>query len=127
MMPLTSWRVWLFGFLTWLIPFVVAIPFFDPSGALVIAEPLFKSLMVVIAGFAGAMLLVGIYRQIKPSPVVGLLVGGLWLIINLALDWFILLPISGDSFSEYFADIGLRYLMIPIMATAMGMVAIREH
>lgn len=117
-----SWRVWVFGLLTWAIPFVAAFAFFDQTGTLAIAEPLFKSLMVVIGGAVGATLLVFVFRHTPPSLGSGIVIGLLWLAINLALDLAVLVPMSGTSITDYAADIGLRYLMIPIMAIAMGAV-----
>ncbi len=119
----SNWRIWLFGLLSWAVPFIVSIAFFDRTGALVIAEPLFKSLMVVIGGAVGAVLLVLAFRRAQPSIATGLVIGAVWLAINLALDLVVLVPMSGDSLPDYLADIGLRYLMIPIMAVAMGAVA----
>ncbi len=126
MKHLLQWRVWFFGLLSWLIPFISAFAFFNASGELAIAEPLFKSLMVVIGGGVGTALLVLTFRRIDASLASGLVIGGLWLILNLLLDVAVLLPMSGMEFPEYLADIGLRYLMIPIIAVAMGVVANRN-
>ena len=46
--------------------------------------------------------------------------GIIWLIINRALDIAILLPLSGSTVPVWFMEIGLRYLMLPIMAMAFG-------
>ena len=126
MLLLGNWKVWLFGVLSWLIPFLAAFAFFDAGGALTIPQPLFKSLMVVIGGAVGVGLLVLAFRQIKPSPMSGLLVGFLWLALNLVLDFAILVPMSGSNVPDYLADIGLRYLLLPIIAIAMGAVAQRR-
>jgi uncharacterized membrane protein YpjA len=45
------------------------------------------------------------------------MLGLLWLVVNLVLDFVILLPMSHMSLSDYIAQIGLRYLMIPIFST----------
>ncbi len=79
--------------------------------------------MTIIAGGAGALLLVLAFRQIGPTVQSGVAIGGYWLAINWVLDFLILLPISGMSAGAYFYDIGLRYLLIPIMAVAIGKVA----
>ena len=120
---IANWKIWLFGLLSWLIPFIVSLAFFDSSGQVTIAQPLFKSLMVVIGGGVGAALLVWVFRRIPPTLRSGLIIGTVWLLINLAFDLVVLVPMSGTSIGAYVADIGLRYLMIPIMAVAIGMVA----
>ena len=105
---------------------MASLAFFDSSGTVVIAQPLFKSLMVVIGGATGAALLVLVFRRIPATFQSGLVIGSLWLAINLLLDLAILVPLSGSSFADYFQDIGLRYLMSPILAVAMGTVAQRQ-
>jgi len=105
-----------YGLLTWLVPFAVSIPI-DSE----ISIFLFKSIMIVLASATGGGLLVLWFRDVHENHLrEGLTVGIVWLIINRALDIIILLPLSGTPAGPWFTDTGLRYLMIPIMATAMG-------
>lgn len=113
------------GLASWAIPFAVSFAFIDRTGQLQIPQPLFKSLMVVIGGGVGAALLVAAFRRVRPSVLSGLALGVLWLAINLALDIAVLVPMSGMTVSGYLQDIGLRYLLLPIVAVAMGAVAAR--
>ncbi|MCK9306960.1 MAG: hypothetical protein M0P17_05475 [Methanoculleus sp.] len=53
----------------------------------------------------------------------GTLLGGVWLLINRALDAGVLLPFSGMDAGTYMARIGLRYLTIPIIAVGIGYAA----
>lgn len=122
-----SIRMLLLGLASWAIPFVVSIAFFDRSGTLAIALPLFKSIMVVVGGGVGAALFVFAFRHVTPTLKTGLSLGFLWLAINYALDIAILIPMSGDSFGGWFQSIGLRYLMIPIMGATIGTVAARSE
>ena len=116
----------LYGLASWAIPFVVSVLFFGPSGQLMVPLPLFKSTMVVVGGGVGAALLVAAFRRVLPSTANGLVVGLYWLAINIALDLLILVPMAGMPIQEYFFDIGLRYLLMPIMSTAMGHLAARR-
>ena len=116
------WRVFLFGLLSWVIPFLVAFLLYDRSGELLIPQPLFKSLMTIIGGGLGAWLLVLVFRRIRPTLVSGVSIGLIWMALNLALDLLVLVPLADMSLGGYFADIGLRYLAIPIIAAAMGVV-----
>ncbi len=50
----------------------------------------------------------------------GVLLGSIWLIINWGLDFAILIPISKMSIDNYFYEIGLRYLCMPILTIAFG-------
>jgi hypothetical protein len=119
---LLNWRIWLYGILSWLIPFGASFLFFDPSGGVAIPQPLFKSSMVVIGGATGAGLLVLVFRKAPPSVASGLVIGLLWLVINLGLDLAVLVPMSKMAVTDYLYDIGLRYILLPIVAIAMGAV-----
>jgi hypothetical protein len=111
----------LYGVLSWLLPFVIAIPFYSPSGEPLIAVPLFKSLMVVAGSATGAVLLVLYFRGITRDFLrEGALAGFSWLLVNWILDILVLLPLSHQSIPAYAGDIGLRYLVIPVMALMLG-------
>lgn len=118
----TNWRTTVLGLLSWAIPFIAAFAFYDRIGTLVIPQPLFKSLMVVIGGGVGALLLLWAFRHVRPTLISGLAIGAYWLALNWVLDVMILLPLSGMSALTYFYDIGLRYLLLPIIAAALGAV-----
>ena len=118
-------RATLLGFASWAIPFVVSFLFFSRDGELAIARELFKSLMVVIGGASGAVLLVAASCRAAPSLAFGVALGFYWLAISIALDLATLVDLMHRDAGLYFIDIGLRYLMLPIMAMAMGVVARR--
>ncbi len=120
MSPVFTIRTTLLGFVSWLVPFVVSFLFFDRTGQLLIPQPLFKSLMVVVFGGLGVSLLVLAFRRVRPSLRSGLVLGCYWLVINLALDLVVLVPLVKMPVDLYFYDIGLRYLLLPIVSTAMG-------
>ncbi|MGA2792125.1 MAG: hypothetical protein ABSE69_01110 [Roseiarcus sp.] len=119
-------RTTILGFLSWLVPFVVSFLFVDQTGQFLIPQPLFKSLMVVVFGGFGTALLVIAFRRIPPTQRSGLALGCYWLAINLLLDLTVLVPLAKMSIVLYFYDIGLRYLLIPIISTAMGIVGSRN-
>jgi hypothetical protein len=116
-----SLKIGLLGFLTWLIPFVISIPFFSKEGQLLIDEHLFKTIMVVVGSVFGALMLVIYFKKaIRGYFREGIIVGLAWLAINWAFDFAVLLPMSGMSVGAYFIQIGLRYLVLPTMSIAMG-------
>ena len=114
-------RILLFGFFTWLVPFVVAIPFYSKDGQPLIDIFLIKSIMIVVGSLTGAFLLILYFKNLTKNYLTeGIIVGLLWFTINIILDLVVLLPIMKISISTYFAQIGLRYLIIPIMSIAIG-------
>ncbi len=114
----------LFGFLTWLIPFVVGFLFYSPEGQLLVGPLVFKSIMVVAGSITGAFLLVLYFKKITSGYLFeGVVVGLVWLAINLLLDIVVLVPMSGMTIGNYFSQIGLSYLSIPTTSIAIGFVA----
>lgn len=113
-------RLALYGVYTWLIPFVTSIPFYSPQGTPVLPLGLFKSLMLVVGSATGAWLLVRTFRRWPSLRHAGWFVGILWLGINVGLDLLILVPFSKMSLPDCFSEIGLRYLVIPIMSFALS-------
>ena len=110
-----------YGIITWIIPFVASLFFYDKNGNCVISIDLFKSLMIVISGLTGCVLLVIFFRKIKDSYLqTGIGIGVIWLLINLLLDALILLPMSKMPIAIYIIQIGIRYLNIPIICIMAG-------
>jgi uncharacterized membrane protein YpjA len=114
-------KVLLLGFLTWLVPFVFSCLFFSKEGQLLIDMFLFKTIMIVLFSFLGALLLIRYFKGITGDYLKeGIIVGVAWLMINWILDFVVLIPIARMGVVTYFTQIGLRYLMIPTMSIAMG-------
>jgi uncharacterized membrane protein YpjA len=113
-------KIIFFGFLSWLIPFFGSFPFFGENG-LTINYDLFKSLMVVIGGLVGVILMVLYFKKCEKNFLKeGIIIGVIWLVMNWGLDFIFLLPMSKTSVKDYMMQIGLRYLMIPIISIGMG-------
>jgi hypothetical protein len=115
----------LFGFLTWLLPFFASFFFYDPAAArMTIDNDFFKSIMVVFSSLVGTVLLVKYFDIVKKDFVKeGLIVGLVWAAMNWVLDFVVLVPMMRVDTPTYFMSIGLRYLMVPIIAVGMGMAA----
>ena len=111
----------LYGFLAWLIPFVSSFFFYTREGELSIDIFLFKSIMIVVGTFSAAILLVSYFKNINADYLKeGVIIGLTWLAISILLDLLVLIPMSGMSIADYFAQIGIRYLAIPAMCIAVG-------
>lgn len=118
-------KMFLFGIITWIIPFVTSFLFFDmETQQLTINEMFFKSIMILEGGLVGVFLLVHYFRKVSSGFVrEGIIIGLCWFIINLLLDVIVLLPTSDMDFITYFQEIGMRYLLIPVISTGMGYTA----
>lgn len=111
----------LYGFLVWLVPFIVAIPLYSRDGQPLIDIFLLKSIMIVVGSIMGAIFLILYFKKVTKNYLrEGLLVGIIWLAINWILDFIVLVPMAKMDIGTYFAQIGLRYLTIPIFSITIG-------
>ncbi|HII98082.1 MAG TPA: hypothetical protein HA272_02165 [Methanoregula sp.] len=112
------------GFLTWLIPFLISIPFFGMDRTLVVDQMLFKSLMIVVGSLTAAILLVWFFAVVPGSFArEAAITGAVWLAMNWALDLVVLVGLMGMPPCDYATGIGLRYLVIPAMVIPAGIIA----
>jgi hypothetical protein len=112
-------KICLFGFLLWLIPFVVSILIFPLR---VSQRPLFESIMPVViviwTVFFSIMYLSGLESDFQKA---GAFIGLAWLFISIFLD--LLFFLEGPmkmSLLDYAMDIGATYLMIPFITFSFG-------
>ena len=111
------------AFLTWLVPFLAAIPFYGPGG-LVIDQQLFKSIMIVVGSITAAILIVWCFRPVENNFTREAIVTGIvWLLANWILDLIVLVGLLGMALPDYATQIGLRYIVIPAMVIVAGIVA----
>jgi hypothetical protein len=112
-------KIALFGFLTWLIPFIVAFLIFQLKSSY---RPLFESIMAVVVTASAVLFAILYFRKLISGFLrEGILTGVIWFIINIILD--LMLFMEGPmkmSFSDYMMDIGLTYLIIPVVTTGLG-------
>jgi len=122
-----SWKwalIW--GIVTWVVPFAVAIPFYTPNGELLIEEHYFKTLMVVVGAATGAIAIVMYLRNARQGFLLeAVKVGMLWLAMNWVIDLLVLVPMMGTGVVTYFGEIGFRYVSLLFMCVAAGTVADR--
>ena len=112
-MKLTHWKRAIgLGFLSWLAPFVFAFAVFPLKQASV---PLFDTVMALSVLVTAALLARRYYRG-DGAPGVGeaMLLGFLWLAINLAMDYpmFAYGPMKMTA-ARYYSEIGAGYLLFP--------------
>ncbi len=111
----------LFGVLIWVTAFVAAFALFPIRES---SRPLFESIMPVVLA-AATVFFAHRYLKRVPSDFAreGLLLGLLWVGINVAIDLPLMLTPSPMqmSLTEYVADIGLTYALMPIITMGMGL------
>lgn len=118
---MSSWgRATGLGFLAWLMPFLVAFLAFPLRES---ARPVFESVMAVaVAGTAVALGLMYLRRVPGMSPREGLLLGVMWLAMCVLIDVPLFLfggPLR-MSVGQYFGDIGLTYVTMPVVTWGLG-------
>ncbi len=123
------YRIVLFGFFIWLIPFVVSVLIFPLRAS---QRPLFESIMPVViviwTVFFAVIYLSGLKSDFQRE---GIFLGLAWLSISIILD--LLIFTSGPlkmSLWDYVTDIGVTYLMIPTITFGFGYLmenCFREH
>ena len=102
------------GFLVWLIPFMVSFWIF-PLRETQLA--LFDSIMAVMVTFSAVIMSIWYLKRLEENYLrEGMLVGLLWLGISIVIDLFMFMwgPMK-MNFVDYTKDIGLTYLIIPII------------
>ncbi len=110
----------LLGFLVWLVPFLVSLVIFPLKTSL---NPLFESIMPVVIAL---MVVVFFYLYLKGVKEdfarEGIVTGVVWFIISIVIDLLLFLPPSPMqmSLAGYIMDIGLTYLIIPVITMGMG-------
>lgn len=106
----------------WAVPFVVAFLIFPLRQS---ARPLFESIMPVAVAGATVGFAVPYFRSVGTAFIrEGLGLGLLWLLICAAIDAPLMLfggPMK-MTVGQYVADIGVTYLMIPVITLGMGAV-----
>ena len=118
-------KIVLFGFLTWLIAFAISFVVF-PFKAL--DRGLFESVMAVTVAGLAVLFAILYLRAVNAGFLKeGVLIGGVWFLVNIVIDLFLFLPPSPMQMSlgAYMTDIGLTYLIYPIVTIGFGYIL--EH
>ena len=109
-----------FGFLIWLVPFLVSFVIFPLRSS---NRPLFESIMPVILVITVMTISVLFFKKIeKESLKEGVIAGVLWFVLSLTIDLLLFIPASPMqmSFSDYMMDIGITYFIILIIPISIG-------
>ena len=121
-MCVKSWK-WAIidGILLWLIPFIAAFAIFEIKST---QPALFQTIMGIIAGLVCIAFTIHYFKKTGENSVKeGFYLGCIWLAINLALDLPVFLMIFNMPIGQYFSEIGLGYLIYPIITTGFALAA----
>ena len=121
-------KIWVYGLITWIVPFVVAVLFIDQNETYKIDILFFKSIMVVTGALTGAYLLVKYFRDIKTDYIrEAINVGITWFGVNLALELIMVKTgIVDMTYMNYLTQIGFTYTTIIIYSLGIGY-ALEQH
>ena len=116
-------KICLFGFLIWLIPFIMSFFIF---GLHEDYRPLFESIMAVTVTLSVVIFSILYFKTVDKDYIKeGVIIGMIWLIINLIIDLIIMVLLESPmqmSIGDYMMDIGLTYVIIPVIAIGFGMI-----
>jgi hypothetical protein len=116
-------KILVFGFITWLVPFLASLLFYTQQGNLIIDVFLFKAIMIIVGSITAGIILIYYFKNINTGYIKeGIIIGISWFAINIILDLLVLIPMSGMSLADYFTRIGLTYVVIPVMCITVGTV-----
>ena len=114
-------KTWTLGFLTWLIPFLIAIPFFNRDGELAADIFTFKATMSLVYSIISAFLIARILKDVQFDFLqAGLILGLVWTTINIVLDLIFLVGLFGNEITMWFWQTGVGYFNMIPLALAMG-------
>ena len=112
----------LFGVLIWLLAFAVAFAMFPIRES---SRPLFESIMPVVLATGTVFFATRYFRGVDASFVrEGVFLGLVWMMVNVGIDLPLMLSPTPMQMTlgEYIGDIGLTYVLIPVVTTGIGLV-----
>jgi hypothetical protein len=113
-------KVVLFGFLVWLIPFIVSFAVFPLKKSM---NPLFETIMAVVVTLVGVIFVYLYFKKVELNFFKeGILFGLVLFVMSIVID--LLLFMWGPmkiTFGNYMMDIGLTYLIYPIVSGGFGL------
>jgi len=125
---MTKLKLIAFGVISWFIPFIVSFFFYSKDGQLLTSPGFFNCIMVVVGVATGTYLLVLLFKRVSGDYLRwGVKAGVAWLLINIILDFAILVPMSKMSINGYLTQIALEYLSIPIISIGMGYILSKKQ
>ncbi|MCJ7776749.1 MAG: hypothetical protein MUP16_00295 [Sedimentisphaerales bacterium] len=112
-------KILLYGFLVWAVPFVTSVLIFPLKSS---NRALWESIMPNVIAITTVVFAVLYLRRLQKNFLRDAISAGvIWLGVSLTLD--LLLFMEGPmkmTFIDYMSDIGLTYVMVPVITTGFG-------
>jgi hypothetical protein len=112
-------KIFFYGFLLWLVPFVLSFAIYPLKKS---GSPLFETIITVVL-ISSVMVFTILYarRSAGLSLITSILVSLVWLAMSLTLDFlFFIWGPPQITISAYISDIGLTYLIYPVIIIGFG-------
>jgi len=88
--------------LTWLVPFLIAVPFYGKNGTLLIDPGFFKSIVIVVATITAAILMAWFFLAVTTAYSREVVITGLaCLVVNWVLDFIVIVGSLGMAPLDY--------------------------
>ncbi len=119
-MKLSFRTIIFYGILLWLIPFIVAFIVFPTK---IFFPPFFETIMAVTVTLCVVIFAVLYFKRVTADFVrAGVTIGIVWFAISILIDLplFLLGGPMQMSLPNYMMDIGLTYLIYPVVTTGFG-------
>jgi uncharacterized membrane protein YpjA len=107
-----------YGMILWLIPYATSLTMLP----LIQRDPIFFGTIMIVEGSIVGTALALAYFEHAPHPDArhGLMLGAVWMVENWLLDFVGVVPFTHTTIARYFMEIGLRYVPMIAIATAIG-------
>jgi uncharacterized membrane protein YidH (DUF202 family) len=110
-----------FGFILWIVPFLISFLFYSPQGVLLTSEGMFKSVMTVTGTLVAVVLILKYMNNFTINYLKeATTVAAVWFLMSVILDLLILVPFAKMDLVSYFSNIALGYISIPIICLFAG-------
>lgn len=109
-----------FGILLWIIPFIVSVIVFPTK---TFFAPFFETIMAVTVTLCVVIFAILYFKRVTADFIrIGIVVGVIWFAISIVIDLVLFLSPSPMqmSFPNYMMDIGLTYLIYPVVTIGFG-------
>jgi hypothetical protein len=116
-------KIVIFGLVVWLVPFLVSFLIYPLKTA---GNPLFEFIMPLVITIIVVELAYLYLKNLETDLIrEGVIIGVTWFIINIGIDLVLFLPPSPMqmSFVHYIEDIGITYLLIPVITIGLAYMA----
>ena len=107
-----------FGLVLWILGFIIGFAIWPIHESNFM---LFKTIMLVSSILYGMILLIIYFNKVQGDYLKeSIIVGVNWFIVNLLLDLLVLVMMLNTPIVQYFIEVGIRYLDIPIITIGVG-------